>query len=300
MNKFIQFELWKDCSQGCRFCFNKGQIPVNKTESCKYVLENLKKLKEGQYDYIGIIGGEFFNGETIYHVQPFLKILRQAYLLKPKKIFLTTSLIYDIGEYLIPALKALKNGPRITDKLVLCTSWDAKYRFHTPEQQALWTKNMLWIYNHFPEVELHVEMILTQHLIDMVLNKELNFALFKQIFNCSLDFIEPSSGLYYTDKHACQKDIPGFFPTKASFIKFLMAIRDQIDLNTFLSMDVRSNELHFYEDGCITVAKDRRNNAGVCKLKDKTRKYDIGFIDSKDKMREVVVAFNELYGDVDS
>ena len=300
MNKFIQFELWKDCSQGCKFCFNKGQVPVNKTESCKYVLENLKMLKEGQYDYIGIIGGEFFNGETIYHVQPFLKILRQAYLLKPKKIFLTTSLIYDIGEYLIPALKALKNGPRITDKLVICTSWDAKYRFHTPEQQALWTKNMLWIYNHFPEVELHVEMILTQHLIDMVLNKELNFALFKQVFNCSLDFIEPSSGLYYTDKHACQKDIPGFFPTKASFIKFLMAIRDQIDLNTFLSMDVRSNELHFYEDGCITVAKDRRNNAGVCKLKDKTRKYDIGFIDSKDKMREVVVAFNELYGDVDS
>lgn len=298
MNKFIQFELWKDCSQGCKFCFNKGQVPVNKTESCKYVLEKLQELQTGQYDYIGLIGGEFFNGETMYHVQPFLRILRQAYLLNPKKIFITTNLIYDMSEYLIPALKALKNGPNILNKIVLCTSWDAKYRFHTPEQQALWAKNMLWLHNHFPEVELHVEMILTQHLIDMVNNKELDLATFKKVFNCSLDFIEPSSGLYYTDKYACQKDIPGFFPTKASFIKFLMTIRDNIDLKTFLSMDFRSNELHYYEDGCISVAKDRRLNAGRCKLRDETRKYDIGFIDSDDTMRDVVIAFEELYGDV--
>ena len=63
-------------------------------------------------------------------------------------------------------------------------------------------------------------------------------------------------------------------------------------------MDFRSNELHYYEDGCISVAKDRRLNAGRCKLRDETRKYDIGFIDSDDTMRDVVIAFEELYGDV--
>lgn len=294
MSSFIQFELWKDCSQGCKFCCNKGQVPVNKTESCKYVLEKLQELKPGQYDYIGLIGGEFFNGETMYHVQPFLRILRQAYLLNPKKIFITTNLIYDMGEYLIPALKALKNGPNILNKIVLCTSWDAKYRFHTPEQQALWAKNMLWLHNHFPEVELHVEMILTQHLIDMVNNKELDLATFKKVFNCSLDFIEPSSGLYYTDKYECQKDIPGFFPTKSSFVKFLQNIQNVIQLDRLLSMESRSEELYFIENGQRRVAKDRRKGDGRCELSDKTKKYDIGFIDSDEKMRNIVLAYKEL------
>ena len=31
-NKFIQFELWKDCSIGCKFCCNKGQPKIDKKE----------------------------------------------------------------------------------------------------------------------------------------------------------------------------------------------------------------------------------------------------------------------------
>ena len=59
-------------------------------------------------------------------------------------------------------------------------------------------------------------------------------------------------------------------------------------------MDYRSNELHYYEDGLLSVASDRRETAGRCELRDKTRGYEIGFIDSEESMRDVVVAFNEL------
>ena len=293
-NKFIQFELWKDCSQCCPFCFNRGQMPINKTESCQYVMEQLEKLKPNDYDSIGLIGGEFFNGEMQYHMHSFFLIMRKIAELNPKKIFLTTNLIYNIGDYLIPVLKALDKVLHIKEKLVLCTSWDKEYRFHNHEESMLWVKNMLWLKNHYPEIDLHVEMIMTQHLIDAVINDRIDLKLFQQIFRCSLDFIEPSSGLFFKDKYECQKAIPGFFPTKSSFIKFLQKTQGIIDFSKLFSMDYRSDELHYHEDGLQSVATGRRLTEGRCELRDRTRKYDIGFIDSNDKMRDVVLAYMDL------
>lgn len=293
--KFIQFELWKDCSQGCPFCCNRGQIPINKTESCQYVMDILNTLEPNTYDYIGLIGGEFFNGELQYNMHQFFLILRRIAELNPKKIFITTNLIYDMGDYLIPVLKALDKVLHIRDKIVLCTSWDKKYRFKNQEQQQLWNKNMLWLHNHYPEVELHVEMIMTQHLIDSALEENgLDFALFQQIFNCSLDFIEPSSGLYFKDKYECQKALPGFFPTKKSFIRFLLQHKGKINFDKLFSMELRSEELYFIENGKHRVAKNRRAGDGRCELSDKTKKYDIGFIDSDHSMREVVEFVKEM------
>jgi len=293
-NKFIQFELWKDCSQHCPFCFNRGQMPVDKNKSCHYVIEQLKKLKPNEYDSIGLIGGEFFNGEAQYNMVDFFTIIRLCKELNPKKIFITTNLIYNIGDYLIPVLKALKKTYNILDKIVLCTSWDYEYRFKNTDERMLWVKNMLWLGNNYPEVDLHVEMIMTQHLIDAVINEKFDFKLFQQVFRCSLDFIEPSSGLYFKDKFECQKELPGFFPTKASFIKFLQKMNGVLDFNKLFSMDYRSDELHYHEDGLRSVAIGRRLTEGRCQLRDRTRKYDIGFIDSDEKMRDIVVAFMEL------
>lgn len=296
MSRFIQFELWKDCSQGCPFCCNRGQVPINKNQSCQYVLDILDSLEPNVYDYIGLIGGEFFNGEMRFNMHSFFLIMRRIKELNPKKIFITTNLIYDMRDYLVPVLKAIGAVLGIRDKIVICTSWDYKYRFHTPEQQQLWVKNMLYLKDHFPEVELHVEMIMTQHLIDAVLNDTLDLNLFKQVLRCSLDFIEPSSGLYFHDKYECQKSVPGFFPTKSSFIKFLMKERNNIDLDKLFSMELRSEELYFIENGERRIAKNRRLGDGRCELKDKSKKYDIGFIDSDQSMRDVVNMFRETLG----
>ena len=293
MTKFIQFELWKDCKQGCKFCFNRGQRPVNKEKSLKYVLDQLNQMEPEQYDYIALIGGELFNGEIDDYLYTFFAIMKRIKELKPQKVFLMTSLIFDIGKTLIPVMKGLEKILDMRDMVVLCTSWDKCWRFGEGDQ-ALWSKNMLWLANHYPEVELHVEMIMTQHLIDAVNNDELNLSLFQQIFRCSVDFIEPSTGLWFKNKHDMQNQLPGFFPTKSSFVKFLDKVKDILDLETFLSMEVRSDELHYYEDGILSVAKNRRANAGVCELRDKSRKYELGFIDSDVPMRSVVEAYLDL------
>lgn len=295
MTKFIQFELWKECKQNCKFCCNKGQKPVDKSKSCMYVLDVLKKLNPNEVDIIGLIGGELFNGEMKHCMNAFFLILKRIQELNPKKIYLATSLIYNIEDYLVPILKAMDKVLKILDKVVICTSWDIQYRFKTPIERHLWFKNMFYLNKHFPQVELHTEIILTQYFIDLVLEDKLDLNIFKDTFSTSIDFIEPSSGLYYTDKYECQKDIPGFFPTKSSFIKFLAKMKNKIDLNTFLSMDLRSDELYYIENGNRKVAKNRRKGDGRCELSDKTKKYDIGFIDSEDSMRDIVQLFQQTY-----
>ena len=61
---FLQFELWKQCSFGCRFCYNQGFTKVsNKLQNLQRVIDIMKSEEADQYDEFGIIGGEFFNGE---------------------------------------------------------------------------------------------------------------------------------------------------------------------------------------------------------------------------------------------
>ena len=70
-------------------------------------------------------------------------------------------------------------------------------------------------------------------------------------------------------------------------------MRGKLDFNKLFSMNLRSEELYFIENGIRRVAKDRRLGDGRCELSDKTKKYDIGFIDSDEKMRDVVLEFME-------
>ena len=291
--RFIQFELWKDCKQGCPFCCNRGQRPINKAESIKYVLDKLNELEPNTYDYIGLIGGEFFNGEIDDYLYSFFVIMNRINELNPEKVFITTSLLFDIKDSLVPVLQTLKRLFNMEKKIVLCTSWDKEWRFGNG-QQALWSKNMLWLKNHFPDVELHTEMILTQPLIDSVISGEIDLNLFKQIFRCNIDFIEPSSGLWFKNKYDCDNQLPGFFTTKASFIEFLKVVKDEVDLDNLLSMELRSEELYYIDNGERKVAKNRRQGDGRCEISNKNVAYDIGFIDSDIPMRDVVIQFKEI------
>ena len=55
----IQFELWKNCTNGCNFCFNKGctcSTKKDKIRILKEVYYRLERLNYDYYDKIGFIG----------------------------------------------------------------------------------------------------------------------------------------------------------------------------------------------------------------------------------------------------
>lgn len=296
-NHFIQFELWKDCSLGCKFCCNKNQPKIDKIESLHYVLDILNSEEIKNYNEIGLIGGEFFNGELdnpeVYTL--FNKILETISLLDFDKIYITTALMFDLTKFLnfVSILKNLK----LIDKTLICTSYDTKYRFYTKEREELWKNNMKFLCKNFPELRVHTEIILTQSFINEVLENRFNICEFEKEFNTKIDFIEPSSGLGYYDKIEASNEMPDFFPTKSSFIQFLKKSIENnwINLDTFLSMELRSNKLYFIADGKRMVADNRREGDGKCPIPNAKVKYDTGFIDSNTSMSEVVREYKEMF-----
>lgn len=298
-NKFLQYELWKDCKLGCKFCCNKGAPDLNKIESLNFVLSKLDEDETKDYNEVGFIGGEFFNDELKENEvkELFYKIFEKLSKMHFSKIYFTTALIFDMDKYLIPFLNYLKDLG-ILHKCLLCTSYDIAYRFYTKEREDLWKNNMLKLHDLYPELRIHTETILTQFFIDAVNNDSFSITDFCNKYHTRIDYIEPGSGLYYFDKTDCSKDLPGFFPTKSSFIKFIQKVikNGEIEPETFLSMELRSSKLYYIDDGRRFTFEDRRKSDGRGRPFDKTKKYEIGFIDSEDTMKDVVNNFMEIIG----
>ena len=289
-NKFVQFELWKECHQGCKFCCNKGQPKINKKESIKYVMDILNSEEIKEYNEIGFIGGEFFNGEIEEVKEEFYKIFEKVKELNFDKIYITATLVYDINQWLTPFFSYLRDL-QILNRVMICTSFDTIYRFKSQEEKELWKLNMKFLKSIFPEITLHTEIILTEAFMESVLNNEFSIENFRNYFESGLDFIEPSSGLFYKDKEEAAKNLPMFFPKKSTFISFLKKVAVEnhwIDLNTLLSMELRSNKLYFIANGQRLVADNRREGDGKCPIPNSQVKYDTGFIDSNIPMKNIV------------
>ena len=61
-NRFVQFQLWRDCDIGCEFCHNKGVVNCNsKIDNIRITIDLIKNNPTVQkYNEIGLIGGELF------------------------------------------------------------------------------------------------------------------------------------------------------------------------------------------------------------------------------------------------
>ena len=299
-NKFIQYQLWKDCSLGCKFCCNKGQRDLDKIQSLEFVLRKLDDPQTLDFNQVGFIGGQFFNKQIEdQRVRDlFYKVFQRASSMHFQKIYVTTALSFDLDKLFFPFLEHMREIKAL-DKILVCTSYDPMYRFRSEAHKLLWEKNIFQIHRRFPEAKIHTQIIVTQAFIDLVLADKFNILQFAEKLQTSIDYIQPESGLYYHGKEDASKDMPMFFPTKSSFIKFLRKVSLQnkwINLDVFLSMQLRSSKLYYIDGGQRQVAENRRSTNGVAKPVDKTVKFQIGFIDSDQPMRDVILRFREMIG----
>lgn len=298
-NKFIQYQLWQECNNGCKFCSERNQFKIDKKWALKFTLNKLDNPEIYDYEEVGIIGGEIFDNQLedkevrdlFYELTDKIANIKHF-----KKFYVATNLIYDMDKYLIPYLNHLKNI-NLIDKTLLCTSYDLKYRFHTEEMKKLWEDNMLKLHKIFPELSTHIETIITQHFIDAVLSGKFDIKEFSKKFNSRVDYIEPSSGMFYNTKLDCEKACPGFFPTKNSFIKFLKQEglqKKSIDLKCLISYQIRASRIYHLDCGNFVCYEDRRKPGFRVKCSDNSKKYELGFIDSDDSMEDICTEFCEM------
>lgn len=301
-NNFLQFELWKDCKNHCKFCFNKGLKDIEKAKSLDFVLDKLEDI--GDANELGIIGGEFFDdqlNDKLVH-DKFMQVQKkmQDYVLvgKVKKIYITTSMLFNNLDSIFEVLNSYKEK-KILDKLLLCTSYDTIYRFKDIQQEKLWRQNVKQVKQNFPEIMLHVETIMTQDFISKVLDGSFDIAQFKKELDVEVDYLEPNTGSFYDGKEEFNKHLPNFLPKRKDFIKFLKKtciVDKTIPLFKLFSKNIRSDTIYLIVNGEHVKIECRRKSSRLVGLYGKLKILPrFGYIDSNVDIAEDVKLLRSMY-----
>lgn len=311
-NRFVQFELWHDCKNGCKFCHNIGSGDINKMDGMKFTYDKLCDQNEMQtFNEVGFIGGEFFDDQLIdpqvrayfYHTL-LAKVVELMHTGKVKKFYITSALMFSNTWYLYEFCKYAE-GNRIADRCLLCTSYDACGRFTTPEKLDNWCNNMKFLAEYHPQIKTHVETILTGAFTESVLSDCFDIKRFQEQYNTTIDYISPHIidhehvAEHMKSKEAYNKFIPNFFPSRDQFMRFLekTAVKDHsIQLFKLLSNYIRADVVYTIVKGKYYAIWGRRKTDGIFAGMDKMLglTYKMGYIDSDRTMESDVEAFKEL------
>lgn len=283
--KSYQWELWAMCNNLCDFCYlgdtNRETNKEVQLISLNKVLKNIDELDFTVYNNISLIGGEFFQGQMDdpeVH-DKFMELIQKCCdLYNAKKIgamWITCTLTTGDQKHLYEMLDLIeKNGcmpkPEYgSSGFWLCTSWDAKGRFHTPRNAENWDYHMRNIHEKYPWVKFNTTIILTAEMMDLYINNEWKPHDFMEKYHTSLFFKQcglgdvniyayafngmPTDEKWYNYKQKIQERIGwNFFPTRDQSIKFLrkFATEDADLYDRLYNIYYRADELHRnYNDG---------------------------------------------------
>ena len=161
----IQIRLWNDCYNNCAFCSIKNKN-ITKIEDKKIRINKLKELKKNR---IGIIGGEFFEGQLKGVEKEWLNMINE---INCNELFITANLINE--QYL------LKETLEVRPDILICTSYDSVGRFKNDNQKNKWLEKVNSLNNVFCTI------IPTQNMLEDS---------FIEKIKCSINLCEPHLGI---------------------------------------------------------------------------------------------------------
>lgn len=202
--KSFQWELWTACNNLCTFCYlgkeNRGTDPERQLRSIEDLNKEIDNLDFNVYNNISLIGGDFFQGQLHdprVRNAFFALMIRIFKLYQDKKIgsiWMTVTLtkgdqkdLYEVLD-LADSMKIYPKSEYGASGLWLCTSWDTKGRFHTPESKENWKYHMHNIHNKYVWVKFNTTLILTEDFCKDYNLGNFRFNKFSKEFNTSLFF----------------------------------------------------------------------------------------------------------------
>ncbi len=171
----MQIRLWNDCINGCTFCSLKNNKKTTKLNSKIIRLNKMHGLKDNK---IGIIGGEFFEGQLKGCEEEWLSMIAS---LRCNSLFISANLIQE------PYL--LKETLDVRNDILICTSYDTVGRFHCEYQKIEWLKRVKSLPHVFCTI-IPTQDIINDSFIDKI--------------PCNINLCEPHLGISWyrnVDKH---------------------------------------------------------------------------------------------------
>lgn len=288
----IQFELWPDCYTGCKFCYLNGTKRITskkeKVDNIKKTINTLKnKFLMKKYNAVGLIGGEFFQGQLIDIEKEWYELLdllnNMLCTRQIKEVWITSSLLFNEYDFenLLRALARFGFNELLEDqRVILCTSYDTIGRFNgnINDQEETgaedkWLSNLKQLHEYFPRLTLHTQTILTQDTIDKLIENPDYFDFITEY--SMIDFRYPSitradcpTATTIEDYRSIMmkrvNDFPEhfFIESRSKFLKFLNVFAKKYGLekvkNLIHQPEMRSRRLIIYVDN--TEIEDRWND----------------------------------------
>lgn len=270
--KIYQVELWQECNNHCKYCYNKmtyfRQSPAFKIKSMNEVIRVITQDDFlNNYNSVGLIGGEFFQGqmddpaveEKFFEIMNILK----DYTLKGKiqQIWIAATLITENQHQLWKMLDMFKDSIP-PQGFVIMTSWDPVGRFHTPEAEQSWIRNMKKIHDEYPMFWVNTCSIFTGAYIDLYLKDPEFLNNFMNDYHTTI-FVKPPTNVmagdekndYITLSHFKdaleerqrynREEIPNWYPTQRQAQDFFyqLATKNPEIYNCFLNIEQRADML---------------------------------------------------------
>lgn len=170
----MQIRLWNDCINGCAFCSIKNK---NKTKISDKIIR-LNKLKNIKDDKIGLIGGEFFEGQLKGCEREWLSMIAS---LQCNFLSISANLIRE--PYLLKETLSIRND------ILICTSYDTVGRFSDEYQKEIWLNRVKSLNNVFCTI-IPTQDIINDTFIDKI--------------PCGINLCEPHLGIsWYRKVNKC-------------------------------------------------------------------------------------------------
>lgn len=275
--KCIQFELWHNCSNECAFCYLNGCRKMysdeQKQAAIQKVIEIMDTNKVDGYNAIGLIGGELFMGQQgdKNTENKFLELITKIKSFldqdKMKEVWLTSNLLAKDINALINTLDILLDNLPRYQRIMLCTSYDTKGRFHTDEAYELWYNNLMTLKTLYPRLCIHIQTICTQAFVNEWLKSKKRFQGFidngflmdfKPPATNAVDFIYNNTGRESyrenLEKMAKTQKYKYLIESREKFLKFWESVAETFPDGVQKLKDFNSN--HVKSECCYSVPWD--------------------------------------------
>lgn len=175
MSNMVQYGVWSNCCNACKFCLREERIPYTKEQqllSLEKIKKNLDYIDwKNQFNYgISLLGGELYYITDKELQNSFLELIDMI-IEKILKISTNTDCKYSTvtnglyePSFLYKVIDKIVDAVSI-EKVDINFSYDLKYRFKNEEDRLLVLKNINDFHKRYNYC-VGVQMILTQYVID--------------------------------------------------------------------------------------------------------------------------------------
>lgn len=177
MKPIYEFLLWDNCSNNCKFCFQRKNPRLYSLDEQQSILkQTLNYLNSDKYlenSHILLVGGELFDNTARFSMFSafFDEIVKMLLDNKIDLLYLNTNLCYDKDcvDMLVSILQQFDKND-LFDRLKFTTSYDIAGRFSDNTREELFLRNIRLLTTRFPNLKIVANSILTNEFCDSILS----------------------------------------------------------------------------------------------------------------------------------